>query len=190
MHWLLFYLFTTATSLQRQRPLQSARSYEVDNGQLFQPLIMTKKSVIVSKFDPYGELMINRGNRISIVFHLFCWSKHKLSTTALANVASLARFFYVSNYWWVSFYFISLYNCITIMGYSKHEFVTIYMFYAPNKNFSYYTATSPQQRPLSCVPIVELEKFDCMCIRSPWSRKSSWYVMSLFGQYDVTIDLR
>ena len=44
------------------------------------------------------------------------------------------------------------------MGYSKHEFLTIYMFYAPNKNFSYYTPTSPQQRPLSCVPIVE--RFD------------------------------
>ena len=29
-----------------------------------------------------------------------------------------------------------------------------------------------------------------MCIRSPWSRDGSWYVMSLFGHYDVTCDLR
>ena len=36
----------------------------------FQPL--TKKSEIVAKFDSYGALMINRGNLISIVFHLFC----------------------------------------------------------------------------------------------------------------------
>ena len=29
-----------------------------------------------------------------------------------------------------------------------------------------------------------------MCIRSPWSCNAFWYVMSLFGQYDVTCDLR
>ena len=27
------------------------------------------------------------------------------------------------------------------------------MFYAPNKNFSYYTPTSPQQRPLFVSPL-------------------------------------
>ena len=34
---------------------------------------------------------------------------------------------------------------MTIMGYSKHEFChdINLMFYAPNKNFSYYTPTSP-----------------------------------------------
>ena len=34
---------------------------------------------MVAKFYPYGALMINRGNRILIVFHLYCCSKHKLS---------------------------------------------------------------------------------------------------------------
>ena len=42
------------------------------------------------KFDPYGALMINRSNRILIVFHLYCCSKHKLKL--LENVAYLARF--------------------------------------------------------------------------------------------------
>ena len=74
---------------------------------------LKEKSVIVAKFDSYGALMINRGNRFSIVFHLFCLSKHNLSTTCLANVASLARFFHVSNLikkLLISlFYFISLY---------------------------------------------------------------------------------
>ena len=44
-----------------------------------------------------------------------------------------------------------VYDCITVMGYSKHEFDTINMFYFPNKTLSYYTPSSPQ-RPLSCVP--------------------------------------
>ena len=75
---------------------------------------LKEKSVIVAKFDSYGALMINRGNRFSIVFHLFCLSKHELSTTCLANAASLGRFFHVSNLikkLLISlFYFISLYH--------------------------------------------------------------------------------
>ena len=35
---------------------------------------------MVMKFDPYDTLMINCGNRILIVFHLYCCSKHELST--------------------------------------------------------------------------------------------------------------
>ena len=44
------------------------------------------------KFDPYGTLMINHGNRILILFHLYCNSKHELSTILIANVANLSRF--------------------------------------------------------------------------------------------------
>ena len=33
--------------------------------------------------------MINRGNRILILLHLHCFSKHKLSTILIANVANL-----------------------------------------------------------------------------------------------------
>ena len=32
------------------------------------------------KFDPYDTLMINCGNSILIVFHLYCYSNHELST--------------------------------------------------------------------------------------------------------------
>ena len=80
----------------------------------FQPL--TKKSGMVLKLDPYGALMINQGNRISIVFHLFCCSMHKLSTIPLANVASLALFFMLAIWFKKLFkvffflYFISLYH--------------------------------------------------------------------------------
>ena len=46
------------------------------------------------KFDSYGTLMINRGNRILILFDLYCCSKHKiiLSMILIANVAYLSCF--------------------------------------------------------------------------------------------------
>ena len=74
---------------------------------------LKEKSVIVAKFDSYGAFKINRGNRFSIVFHLFCLSKHNLSTTCLANVASLARFVMLTYQFKTLFkyfvYFISMY---------------------------------------------------------------------------------
>ena len=47
---------------------------------------------MVMKFDPYSVWMINRGNHILIVFHIYCFSKHKLSSILVANIANLARF--------------------------------------------------------------------------------------------------
>ena len=47
---------------------------------------------MVIKFNPYGALVINRGNRILIAIHLYCCSKHKLCTILVANVAGLACF--------------------------------------------------------------------------------------------------
>ena len=47
---------------------------------------------MVMKFDPDGALMINCGNRVLIGFHLYCCSKHELSTILMANVANLAHF--------------------------------------------------------------------------------------------------
>ena len=44
------------------------------------------------KFDPYSVRMINRGNHILIVFHIYCCSKHKLSSILVANIANLDRF--------------------------------------------------------------------------------------------------
>lgn len=39
-------------------------------------------------FDPYGAWMINGGNRIMIVFHLYCCSKRKLSMILTANAVT------------------------------------------------------------------------------------------------------
>ena len=48
---------------------------------------------MVMKLDPYGVLMINRGNRILIVFHLFAAINIlTLSTILVANVTNLSRF--------------------------------------------------------------------------------------------------
>ena len=37
-------------------------------------------------FDLYGALMINRRNRVLVVFHLYCCSKHKLSMILMAKI--------------------------------------------------------------------------------------------------------
>ena len=73
------------------------RAKVVTHGALMNKKLLTEKSVIVAKFYTYGAFKINRVNRFSIVFHLFCCNKHELSTTPLGNVASLACFFHVSN---------------------------------------------------------------------------------------------
>ena len=63
------------TSLQRQRPLKRVPNFQ---NNLSTPASflqrLTKKPRVVTKFDPYGVLMINR---IFIVFHLYCCSKQK-----------------------------------------------------------------------------------------------------------------
>ena len=53
---------------------------------------------MVMKFDPHGALMINCGNHVLIVFHLYRCSKHKLSMILMANVANLAHFVMLSFY--------------------------------------------------------------------------------------------
>ena len=50
----------------------------------FQQLM--KSSRVVMKFDLYGTLMINRRNRVLIVFHLYSCSKHKLSMILMAKI--------------------------------------------------------------------------------------------------------
>ena len=73
---------TISPQRQRQRPLKRVPNYQKkppDNGQFFQRL-MKKSRMVNMEFDPYGALMINRGNRILILFHLYYRSKHKLST--------------------------------------------------------------------------------------------------------------
>ena len=77
------------TSLQRQRPLKRVPNFQ---NNLSTPASflqrLTKKPRVVTKFDPYGVLMIN-GN--FIVFHLYCCSKQKMLTIFIANAAHLDR---------------------------------------------------------------------------------------------------
>ena len=68
-------------SPQRQRPLK--RVPNCDKGQFFQWLM--KKSRMVMEFVLCGALIINCGNRILILFHLYCCRKHKLCTILKAN---------------------------------------------------------------------------------------------------------
>ena len=57
------------------------------------------------KVDLYGTLMINRGNRILIVFHLYCCSKLNWSLTLIANVANIARLAMLTFLLFCVFYF-------------------------------------------------------------------------------------
>ena len=63
------HLSTTATSLQRQRPLMHVPNCQpLNNGQFFERLMKKSKW---SRIDLYGMFMINRSNRILILFHLY-----------------------------------------------------------------------------------------------------------------------
>ena len=95
---------------------------------------------------PYSPLMIDRGNRILIVFNLFCCSKHKLSTILRTNISSLVRFIMLTFRFkklFKFFFLFYLYDWITIMAYSKHELGAINMLCFPKKKLLYYTPTSP-----------------------------------------------
>ena len=98
---------------------------------------------MVMKFDPYGTLMINHGNRILILLHFYCNSKHELSTILIANVANLSRIVTLTDFdsthnschfvYFICTYYFG-YWIITIMGYSKHELSTINMLHSLKKN--------------------------------------------------------
>ena len=60
---------------------------------------------MVMKVDLCGTLMINRGNRILIVFHLYCCSKHNWSLILIANVANRARLAMFTFLFFCVFYF-------------------------------------------------------------------------------------
>ena len=76
-----------------------------------------KKSRMIMKFDPYYALMINRGNHILIVFHVYCCSKHKLSTILLQTLQTLlilsCSYFDPEHYQSLFVYFTSL--CLLCM---------------------------------------------------------------------------
>ena len=94
-----------------------------------------KKSRMVIKFDPYCALMINRSNHARIVFHFHCCSKHKLCTicTDLACFVTLTFQFKTLFKFFVYLFLYIIYDWITIMGYSQHEFSMINMLYSLKK---------------------------------------------------------
>ena len=122
------------------------------------------------KFDPYGALMNNHGNRILILFHLYCCSGHKLSTILIANVVNLFRFVTLTDFdskhnssyflHFISTYYFGYNWIITIMKDSKHVLSTI-----NNKRVVLPTPPPPptsSQQPLSLVPkVVVVETFHC-----------------------------
>ena len=94
-----------------------------------------KKSRMVIKFDPYCALMINHSNHTRIVFHFHCCSKYKLSTicTDLACFVTLTFRFKTLFKFFVYLFLYIIYDWITIMGYSQHEFSMINMLYSLKK---------------------------------------------------------
>ena len=94
-----------------------------------------KKSRMVIKFDPYCALMINRSNHTRIVFHFHCCSKYKLSPicTDLACFVTLTFRFKTLFKFFVYLFLYIIYDWITIMGYSQHEFSMINMLYSLKK---------------------------------------------------------
>ena len=112
---------------------------------------LMKRSRMVMKFDLYSALMINQGNRILNLFHLYCCSGHKLSTILIANVANLFRFVTLTDFdskhnsshfvHFICTYYFG-YWIITNMGYSKYTLSTINMLYSLKKKLSYHTSTS------------------------------------------------
>ena len=144
-----------------------------------------KTSRMVMKFDPYGVWMINRGNHILIVFHIYCCSKHKLSSILVANIANpdrlvksklwfkqaLFNFFGILSVYDTIYYGIPLWDMVS-MNLVQFEHVVLPpppKIYILLPYFS-ITATSPQ-RPGSSVPkVAVLESLNCS-----FPQPSSWF---------------
>ena len=127
------------------------------------------KSQEWSRIDPYGTFMINRGNRILILLHLYCCSKQKLSKILIMNVANLARF---HTYTFIqdiiqAFCVFYLYTLYTIglqwlwdtVSAKKHVVL-------PNKIVLWHpylpiTATSPQRPLCSVLRVAVMARFGC-----------------------------
>ena len=109
---------------------------------------------MVAKFDPYGTLKIDGGNRILIVFHLYCCS-HKLSTILMTNAENLARFVVMLTFWFktvFNFFFmfsLPIYDWISIMGYRKQENKQKKRVVQPQKSNCHITPLTPQNGHLS-----------------------------------------
>ena len=124
-------------------------------------------------FNPHGALMINRGNRIWIVFYLYCCriKKHKVSTIHnYSECCEPGSFRNVINFVCCIFYLSILYRTgLLLLGYSKHKLSTVYMYSLKKK--SYFTHTSPwPNSPLH----------NCHFLQSPrWPLLIGWTVLML-----------
>ena len=111
--------------------------------------------------------MINRGNRILILLHLYCFSKHKLSTILIANVANLNILIQniIQAFWVFYLYILFMIGLLPLRETVDMNLAQLDMLYSFKKivilqSYSPTTATSPQ-RPLSSVPkVAVVESFD------------------------------
>ena len=111
--------------------------------------------------------MINRRNRILILLHLHCFSKHKLSTILIANVANLNILIQniIQAFWVFYLYILFMIGLLPLRETVDMNLAQLDMLYSLKKivllqSYSPTTATSPQ-RPLSSVPkVAVVESFD------------------------------
>ena len=111
--------------------------------------------------------MINRGNRILILLHLHYFSKHKLSTILIANVANLNILIQniIQAFWVFYLYILFMIGLLPLRETVDMNLAQLDMLYSLKKivilqSYSPTTATSPQ-RPLSSVPkVAVVESFD------------------------------
>ena len=80
-------LISRSGPLKRVRNCQNSLSKTAG----FFKRLMKKSRMVMKLFDPYGRLM-TAINRLLILFHLYCCSRHKLSTILNANVWNRFRF--------------------------------------------------------------------------------------------------
>ena len=110
--------------------------------------------------------MINRGNRILILLHLHCFSKHKLSTILIANVAKLNILIQniIQAFWVFYLYILFMIGLLPLRETVDMNLAQLDMYSLKKivilQSYSPTTATSPQ-RPLSSVPkVAVVESFD------------------------------
>ena len=111
--------------------------------------------------------MINRGNRILILLHSHCFSKHKLSTILTANAANLNILIQniIQAFWVFYLYILFMIGLLPLRETVDMNLAQLDMLYSLKKivilqSYSPTTATSPQ-RPLSSVPkVAVVESFD------------------------------
>ena len=114
--------------------------------------------------------MINRGNRIVILFHLYCCSK-KIVYHAYSECYEPYSFCHINILIqniiqaFCVFYLYTLDSITMIMGYSKHQRSTKNnMLYSQKHPYLPTTATSPHPSLSSVPKVAVMERFDCISV--------------------------